>query len=506
METLIFRPEAYGAVADGIQDNSPAFWRALEEASRTPGATLELLPGKTYYFAPKPCHTQPVTPAVVSGSSQAGQMAVIVLNAAQNLTIRGQNTTLLTDAPLYFADITNTCGVLLEGLNFDYRVRPFAGAHTLALNMDGCFADVETDRPLGIDAFWNAPRNSWFGVLDKPTGRWHMFISGYEPLEGENRYRVLFGRDEATLRRLPLLLENRLILPVPGVGHMVERAFSVVGNTDFTMRDCNIRSYCRFGFALFRNEGTVRFERVNAVPAPDETLPICGWRDGFHVKENRAKYIWDHCRADGMYDDIFNISSSMLCVRKVFAPDDLDLFWPETQKAYVPLQPGDTMTVFDEDTGELLGSSSLREVVEQSGSVNRIRLTDPIPNIREGEHIRVCFDSMVAPGSEILSCDFRGTMRFRGPITIRDCYFYVARMWIDLCIPVEGPIPRGIHFTNCRFDCDDQKEVYFHVESQRRGSSGQNQYHLENIVFEKCALSPANFGIGVADAPYVKFR
>lgn len=91
--------------------------------------------------------------------------------------------------------------------------------------------------------------------------------------------------------------------------------------------------------------------------------------------------------------------------------------------------------------------------------------------MRAGEHVKACFDSMVAPGSVIEGCDFRGTFRFRGPIEIRNSYFYVARMWIDLFSPYEGPVPQGVHFTGCRFVCDDEEALYFHLESQRRGTA-----------------------------------
>jgi len=509
MNNQIFTPEAYGAVADGRHNDGAAFWKAIDEAA-VQGGTVQLQPNSTYYIARKKSHVSSDVGASANMKSTDGgeKVAAIVLDGVDNLMILGENTTILIDAPLFFCNINNTRNVTLQGLNFNYRIKPFAGAHTLSIDMEHLTADIVTDRSLQIeDAYDASTFPAYFGVLDRPDGRWHMFITGYDVLDKDtNTYRVHFKqKDKATVERVGLLLTTRLIVPMPRIGHRIERAFSIVGNTDFTMKDCNIWSVARFMFAIFRSEGIMRFENVNIVPEPGDNLPIVGWRDGYHVKENRAKFIWKNCRAQGLFDDVFNISASMLNVQTVYAPDDIDLFWGETKKVYAALMPGDTLTVINVLTGELIGSTSVREVVLQEGSHNRIRLSDPLPGVIAGEHIKVCFDCMVAPNSEIVDCDFRGTTRFRGPISIRDSHFYVLRMWIDVYSPYEGPIPASIHFTNCDFDCDDDHDVYFHLESQRKGNSGKNQYHLNDVLFDSCRLNQANFETHPVDKPYVRF-
>jgi hypothetical protein len=112
---------------------------------------------------------------------------------------------------------------------------------------------------------------------------------------------------------------------------------------------------------------------------------------------------------------------------------------------------------------------------------------------------------MVAPGSIIENCDFRGTFRLRGPIEIKDTHFEVKRFWIDMDRIGEGPVPKHLHFTNCKFECDDTVNKYFHIRSQRKESVGGPQYHLEDIVFENCDIPMDTLEISDIDKPYIKF-
>lgn len=111
------------------------------------------------------------------------------------------------------------------------------------------------------------------------------------------------------------------------------------------------------GFAVFNSEGTIRFTNVNLTRAPnslDKNLNFVGWRDGFHCKENRAKIIWDGCKMEGLYDDVFNISASTMYVKEAKGQDEINMFWPETKGTYSPLKKGDKLTIIDTSTGQLI--------------------------------------------------------------------------------------------------------------------------------------------------------
>jgi hypothetical protein len=69
----------------------------------------------------------------------------------------------------------------------------------------------------------------------------------------------------------------------------------------------------------------------------------------------------------------------------------------------------------------------------------------------------------------------------------------------------EGPVPKHIHFTNCKFETDDEEEYYFHIMAQKDRIVGEPQYHLEDIVFENCDIPMSTLEIQECDRPFVKF-
>lgn len=494
---MIIRPEDYGAVADGIVNDAIAFWTAIKAAKS--GDTVLLQQNKKYYIAP--LAETPTAEFSPSTAANSEYIAAINLNGIENLTVRGDNTTILIEKPLFYCNINNTKNVTLDGLIFDYKTRPFAKANAISIDHNSRTVIMQTDRSLGIDKKMDAGE---FGVLEKPTGRYHMYLDTVEPIDKEKYiYSVVFADETTTLKRLNMLEDTPFIMPMPNFAHKIERAFSIVGNRDFTMQNCKIYSMARFGFALFCNEGTVKFKNVRIEKAPDETADIVGWRDCFHVKENHASYIWDNCYAEYCYDDIFNISVSTLNVENVVSERELDLAWKETKGVYPGVQIGDKFSFIDYETGRDFGEAEVAQIVEQNGKHNHFKFKTPIINIKSGDNIKAYDIAAAAPGSVIKDCDFRGTFRFRGPIEIVNSHFYVARCWIDLCMPVEGPVPKHIHFTNCEFVCDDEENPYFHIVSQRISGIADNQYHIEDVVFRNCKLPRKTFEIAETDKPYV---
>lgn len=507
----IFRPEDFGALADGMHNDAIALWKAIAEASAYEGEAQVLLQAdKTYRFGPtedqKCGRHQMLIGGLKQDPASMNCTAPIAIEGAKNVHVKGSNTTILIDPPYNYCNVYNCENITIEGLTFDYSYHPFAKGTLVELDAENHKAVIQTDRSLRI-ASKAADRG--FSILQRPDSRYHMRSLAFSPIDPENfLYEVEFKDEPATNGRLEMMREYPLIVPMPGFGHCIERAFSVCGNKNVTFKDCTIHSMARFGFVLFQNDGAMIFDNVKAKKAENESVNIVGWRDLFHVKENHAKFIWKNCYAEHCYDDIFNISASTLSVQKAYAEDDIDFIWNETKGVYSAARVGDTISVIDFATGKDYGEAKIVEIVEREGSHNRFRLDRPIKGVEDIKDSRVHVLDAVSPGSVIEDCEFHGTYRLRGPIDVKNTYFETKRFWLDTWFPGaigEGPVPKHIHFTNCRFECDDEAEPYFHIESHRVESCDEPQYHIEDMVFENCEIPMSVVEIGESDKSYVKF-
>ena len=506
----IFRPEDFGAFADGINNDALAFWKALAAATECEEEAQVLLQAnKTYYIAPTD-EQKKADSFVRQGYRQNVQsldcLSAIALADTKNVHIKGENTKILLEPPFFYCSIYGCENITIEGLVFDYRYRPFAKAELIELDAENHKAIIKTDRSLHIT---EKATGTGFSVLEKYDARYHMRTTAFTPIDTEKFiYEADFQDEPITNSRLEQLRTVPLIVPVPRFGHTIERSFSIIGNKNVSIKDCTVHSIPRFGFVLFENDGVFCFDNLKVKRPEDETALIVSWRDLFHVKENHAKYIWKNCYAEFCYDDIFNISASTLAVQKVYAEDDIDFIFPERNSVYPAVRVGDTVSIVDYDTGIDYGNHKIKEIVEQNGNHNRYRFETKFKGIENAKNTKVHVLEMVAPGTVIENCDFRGTFRLRGPIEIKDTYFEVKRFWIDTFYVGsigEGPVPKHIHFTNCKFECDDTVNKYFHIESQRNASIGEPQYHLEDIVFKNCDIPMDTLDIAEIDKPYVKF-
>lgn len=487
MNGTVYTPEQFGAKADGITNDFEAVYLAMKAAQEKSDCTVEFQSGKTYYMSDEgtdiPCR------------------CVFCLENCRNVTVKGNDTKILIENPLYYADIDGTENTVIEGFVFDYRHRPFALGKALEHDINELSCVVKADRDLHI----TSETTSEFAVLQRHNSRYHLFIRKIEPVDPDSYiYKFYFQRGPNTAGFLGMTADNDIILPYPGFAHAIERAFSITSNKDFTIRNCTVLSMARFGFAILCNRGTLLFDNLQVRKDENESCLISGWRDCFHVKENRAKCIWNNCYAEYCYDDIFNISASQLYVKEVIAPDELDLYWEETGGAYSCIERGNTVSLINMETGEDYGEAIVEEVVSQENGHNIIKFFTPFEMISAGRDVKAHVLDCVAPGSEIKHCDFRGTFRFRGPLEVTDSHIFNTCSWIDVCEPVEGPVPKHIHVRNCVFECDDDFNKYLYIEAPRNNIPEKNAYHIEDIVFDNCVLPMNSLDISEYDRPFVK--
>ena len=115
--------------------------------------------------------------------------------------------------------------------------------------------------------------------------------------------------------------QTRISLPVRGVAHKVEGhgaspAIVIEEYQDVRFEDMNVWSAPLFAVNVARNRGECIFRRFNICPKPGTGRLTSSWRDGFHVKGNYARLLWEDCHLEGMNDDAFNIATPFLASRR----------------------------------------------------------------------------------------------------------------------------------------------------------------------------------------------
>lgn len=475
----------FGAKGDGINNDGSPIRKAITVLRKAEsGSRLVFDANTTYYIS-------------------SGEYA-LALQSLKDVTIEGKNTTILAKPIMGLCRIQDCTNVVIQGINFDYKTKPYAVADVIADKGDGV-VHIQTDRSLNFRGTYSQPTADYFGVVDRIEGRYHVGITSIKVVDSAERIyevrcnHVFAERDE----RIRMMTDEgyKFIVPMPNVGQAIEQAFTVIGNEDVTMKDCNIWSAAKFMFFLNGNDGVIKFQNVHITPAPGEDAHIVGWRDGFHCKENRAQLIWENCSAKYLYDDIFNISASMLQVQKAEG-NRLHLYWQETGGPYPHIRAGDTVSFFDTASGEQIGSGTVRQTAV-FGAETTVILEEPLPGIEARESCKAVVDTLAAPGSIIRNCNFQGTFRFRAPIYISDSRLHVTRMWLNVEAPWEGPVTSRVLFSNCVFTFDNPEEKFIHIGSGNGSwKNAGNPYRVKDIVFFHCRIRRDAVEIGAAESAY----
>lgn len=498
----------FGAVGDGVTNDEDKISCAIDAINvAKSSAKLIFEADKTYY-----CE-----------NSEGYNRAIIQLENCSHVQIEGNQSKIVAEAPLSFIYTNGTTDCSVSGLKLTYGVRPyFMAVNGTEINTStepwSCVMEIGegmAEKYLGltqigqsVEVNVNGNNSNAFGIMESSTARPYLFLNKYE-LVGKDKIKIYFNKDASkyTKVRMEELDEKRLICPTPNVGHMVEHAISLRGDTNLTMQDIDMYSSCKFAVELINAEGFVQFEDFNIIPDPDlkgtnEETDFTSWRDGWHLKENRAKVTWRSCEATGLQDDIFNISSSIMWVKEVLSDNQINMYWDETGGPFrAELKKGDKIKILNVSTGEIIATTSVSRLIRRAGSDNIIELEDSIKNLPSGENIKVLFESLVAPGSVIENCSFNGTYRFRGPITVSNTTFVTKRLWLDVLNEnwLEGPIPKDILFKNCTFVFESSNAKYVHATAYNTNTS-DNAYHLKNIVFDSCIVDQSCFDIGTGDS------
>lgn len=496
---------SYGVVGDGVTDDTAAIAAAVNALKASgPDSQLVFEGGKTY---------------LANSIAQGNIEALFELRNCKGLKIDGNGSTFIMAPRLSYAAVTNTKDCVLTEMNFDYKAsQAFNATYSASGSVFDQYVDIIADRDLvsstsGTRVMENgevylAPNSYYFCVLDDTSTRFHVGITKYKMLDKETKKVRIYLADNYTHSDFNLLMEKiqtyGLVCPMPEWGHVLAHGFTIMNNIDFTMSNVDIYSCASYGMFVSCNEGVLNFNDVDFVSKDD--INFTTWRDAFHVKDNRAVINWSNCEAEFNYDDVFNISATALYVNDYNADSlELTLVCKEKGGNYYPILAGDTINVIDTATGNNCGTVTVKSVVKQADGVNVVVIDKALENFSaSGETTLAYFTNRCAPNSSIKNCNFSGTFRFRGPVTVSDTELFNMRTWITREAAIEGPVPENILFKNCTIKSDDESAII--IDSGNNKNNTATGYHVNNISFENCKFdSNANFAISDIDAGYVTF-
>ena len=465
---VIFRVEDYGAKGDGKTDDGPAVSRTVEAAMNSTAADKVVLfqSGRTYRLASAP--------------KENSFNRVFSLIGGKNIHILGENTRLLMKAPSRVAYFKQCQNIEFSGFIIDYSPKPFVLGRVTAIGPGNRYIDFQTSEDLGFTGTVNPPA-PYYAFRNRREERLHYFISSMEN-RGSGRYRLYMTDADRVAKAV---VGEEFILPVYQHSHSIGSLFSISETTNFDMKNVYIEAVPEFAFDIRSNAGYTRFTNVRLEPTPGSPIHLVSWRDGFHVKDNVSKPVWDNCYIGPLGDDAFNLSAVICNVQSYDETTGKVVMKPAEAEPYRNgLKAGDELAAYNMSTGEDFGVAKIAEVYPSGTSV-QIRLDRKMPGLKPG--CQIAFYTM-NKDFVIKNSYMEGTLRVRCPGTFENCRLNVFWVRVENETYVEGPVPKDILFKNCTFTTPyaADKEI-FHVGTQiGSGFSAAPQYKCRNIVLQSC--------------------
>ena len=437
----------FGAKGDGIKNDFSAIKKALTVLKHSPrGTILVFEPNTTYYIS-------------------SGKIAV-ELKELKGVKIYGNNTTILVKPIMSFLKIENCSDIVIKGINFDYKIKPYAVADVVHTGEDGAIR-IKTDKSLNIRGTYNQPNIDYFGLVDKKDGRYPVGITSYKVVNpGECVYDVKCNNTFAERdTRIKMMKEEKykFIVPMPHVGQVIEQAIAITNNKNITMVDCEVRCAAEFMFFVSGNDGFVYFKNLNIGSGEEkEDSSIIGWRDGFYCKDNRAKILWENCNIKSLYDDILNMTSSQLQVRQL-GDNRVSLYLQESELQYVDIKVGDEITFVDSEVSTVIGKRTIKSV-EKFDSYIKIEIDSALKKLSGLSAVSAFINNISLVNSVIKNCDFGGNFKLHTPLYVKQSDFLIKNIDTEQqVLPKNTPV-QHILFSNCRLDFDLANNAIADVE------------------------------------------
>jgi hypothetical protein len=438
---MVLHAMDFGLVADGITDDGPAIQKLLVAAREAKQPVTIRFPDKKLIF-------------VATGTERYG----FRLDGLKGLSIDGGESTFLIHKDLRFLKATSCEDLRIGFLNIDVTPSPVAEAVVIDQAEGGRRLKVRLGDPAQMGEL-GGPTNqdgeqAFFGMVwlkgEYATLSNHYFFQKVTPATGEPGVVWLEGENNLpgwVLEKL-VLGSTALSLPVPGVAHRHgPGAMTVIDSCkNVEVEQMQTWSAPWFAWEIVRNSGELTFRNTHIRPQPGSGRITSSWRDGFHVKGNRGKLLFEGCVLEGMNDDAFNISTHGWRVIDVPAPDRA-LVRQIFPIQYMPMQAGGHAFILSADGTRRLAPAGILEIREIPRQGDRPDLA-PDLELRFDRKLEglakdcVMWDTSTSnPDTTIRHCRIGNSCRFQSPVTLDGCesdallFFYSDK--------IEGPFPSG---------------------------------------------------------------
>ena len=434
--------EDFGAAGNGTADDTAALERAVAAlAAVSKPAVLRFEAGRTYRIA--------------SGAGYA-----IRIQNQECLRIEGAGATLLLGADRRGVALHGCRDVAVRGLRLDYDPLPFAEALVTGVDRTSRAVVARIGEGFALPPAGGPTKaggeQAYFAMLWNPGPHalrsTHYWVADVQPVPNEPHSVSVVADKDFQDWNVIQPGTTRMTVPVRGIAHRhgAGAVIELAGNRDVTLEDVEVWSAPWFATVVQRNEGTVTLRRVHIRPRPGTARITSSWRDGLHVKGNRACLLFEDCVLDGMNDDAFNIATFLSRVVGVEGPrvrvrQNFPL-------GYVPWRVGDTLAGYATSTGTLLERGRVLAVEEEPGPNPdhapdvRLTLDRAVPQLAEGDQVWAV--EAANPDTVLRRCTIRMSCRFQSPVTLEHCDV-TALLWF-YGEHIEGPLPSGSVVRHCR--------------------------------------------------------
>ncbi len=448
----IFTADAYGLAGDGETDDGPALARMADEAALHHGpVVLRFARGRTYRII------------------EAPRTWLFDFQGRSDIQIEGNDSIFVLHPARRFLHLDGCANVSVRDLAVDYDPLPYADGMVVGVDPERRWVDV---RIRDADAMPPAAgptgerEQAYFAMLWH-RGRHdleseHLFlrtVTEAEPGSAANRILRLHCREADRISARVQAGETLITVPIPGYAHRMEGygaspVFVLHGNRNLLFDTVSLWCAPLFGVSIEANEGVCTFHRFDIRPRPGTGRLTSLWRDGFHVKANRASLLFDECVLEGMNDDAFNTASFSSHITEVVSSTRIRIR-QNFPLGIVPWRAGDQITVYGLSARRLLGRA---RIVEQTGDAQTVylnghptspllelELDTPITDMVVGDN--VWNDSSANPDTLIRRCRIRMSCRLQSPVTLEDCDI-TALIW-HYGENIEGPLPSRVVVKRC---------------------------------------------------------